>query len=60
MHSLPNGPSQVTKTENVGSVDVFSAAHLFTFGPRGKCNALKWSLMVSKKSAKNRGSQWYA
>ena len=56
MPSLSNGPTQVTKTENVGSVDVFSAAHLFTFGPRGKCNALKWSLMVSKKSAKIGGT----
>ena len=33
--SLPNGPTQITKTGNVGSVDVFRAAHLFTFGPRG-------------------------
>ena len=33
--SLPTWPTQVTKTGNVGSVDVFSAAHLFTFGPRG-------------------------
>ena len=33
--SLPTWPTQVTKTGNVGSVDVFRAAHLFTFGPRG-------------------------
>ena len=35
MHTLPTLPTQVTKTGNVGSVDVFRAAHLFTFGPRG-------------------------
>ena len=48
MPSLPTRPTQVTKTGNVGSVDVFRAAHLSTFGPRGQGNA------------KNRGSQWYA
>ena len=31
MPSLPTGPTQVTKTGNVGSVDVFRAAHQFTF-----------------------------
>ena len=35
MLSQPNWLTQVTKTRNVGSVDVFRAAHLFTFGPRG-------------------------
>ena len=35
MPSLPTWPTQVTKTGNVGSVDVFIAAHLFTFCPRG-------------------------
>ena len=35
MSSLPTWPTQVTKTGNVGSVDVFKAAHLFTFGLRG-------------------------
>ena len=35
MPSLPTWPTQVTRTGNVGSVDVFRAAHLFTFGPRG-------------------------
>ena len=35
MISLPTWPTQVTKTGNVGSVDIFRAAHLFTFGPRG-------------------------
>ena len=35
MPSLPTGPTEVTKTQNVGSVDVLRAAHLFTFGPRG-------------------------
>ena len=28
------GQKQVTNTGNVGSVGVFKAAHLFTFGPR--------------------------
>ena len=40
---LPTGPTQVTKTENVGSVDVFRAEHLFTFGPMGEGNALRGS-----------------
>ena len=35
MPSLPTRPTQVTKTGNVSSVDIFRAAHLFTFGPRG-------------------------
>ena len=35
MPSLPIVPTQVTKTANVDSVDVFIAAHLFTFGPKG-------------------------
>ena len=35
MPSLPTGPTQVTKTGNVGSVYVFKAAHLFTFWPWG-------------------------
>ena len=35
MPSLPTWPTQVTKTGNVGSVDVFRAAHLFTFDLRG-------------------------
>ena len=35
MPSLPTSPTQVTKMVNVCSVDVFRAAHLFTFGPRG-------------------------
>ena len=56
MPELPSVAAQATKTGNVGSVDSFSAAHLFTFGPRGQGNALRGSLMVSK----NRGSQWYA
>ena len=43
MPSLPNGPTQVTKTGNVGSVDVFRSAHLSTFGPRGHRNALRGS-----------------
>ena len=43
MPNVPTGPTQVTKTGNVGSVDVFRAGHLSTFGPRGQGNALKWS-----------------
>ena len=35
MPSLAIVPTQITKTANVGSVDVFRSAHLFTFGPRG-------------------------
>ena len=35
MPSLPIVPTQATLKGNVGSVDVFRAAHLFTFGPRG-------------------------
>ena len=36
MPSLPTWPTQVTSRENVGSLDVFRVAHLFTFGPRGR------------------------
>ena len=43
MPSLPTGPTKVTKTRNVGSADVFRAAHLSTFGPRGHRNALRGS-----------------
>ena len=43
MPILPTGPTEVTKTGNVGSVEVFMAAHLFTCGPRGQGNALKGS-----------------
>ena len=43
MPSLPTGTTQIKKTGNVGSVDVFRPAHLFTFGPRGKVNALRGS-----------------
>ena len=35
MPSLPIVPTQVTLKGNVGSVDIFWAAHLFTFSPRG-------------------------
>ena len=41
MPCLPTGPTKVTKTGNVFSVDVFRVAHLFTFGPRGQGNALR-------------------
>ena len=43
MPILHTAPTQVTKTENVGSVDVFMVADLFTFGPRGQGNALRGS-----------------
>ena len=43
MPILPSGPTQVTKTGNVGSVDVFRAANLFTFCPSWQGNALRWS-----------------
>ena len=43
MPSLPTGPTHGTKTGNVGSVDVFMAAHLSTFGPRGQGNAQRRS-----------------
>ena len=36
MPSLPTRPTQVMKTGNVGSVDIFRAAHLITFGPGGQ------------------------
>ena len=38
--NLPIVPTQVTKTGNVDSVDLFRAAHLFTFGSMGQGNAL--------------------
>ena len=43
MPILPTGPTHVMKTGNVGSVNVFRVAHLFTFGPRGQGNALRGS-----------------
>ena len=43
MPILPTGPTQVTKTGNVGSVDVFREAHLFKFVPREQGNALRVS-----------------
>ena len=52
MPILPTGPTQVTKTGNVGSVDVFRVAHLFTFCRRGQGNALRGSEMVSKNQQK--------
>ena len=52
MPSLPTGPTQVTKTGNVGSVDVFRAAQLSTFGTRGHCIVLRGSCMVSKNQQK--------
>ena len=52
MSSLPTGPTQVTKMGNVFSVDVFSTAHQFTFGPSWQGNALRWSRMVSRNQQK--------
>ena len=46
MPSLPTFPTKVTKTSNVGSVDVFWVGHLFTFGPRGQGFALRGSGIV--------------
>ena len=43
MPSLPTAPTQVTKTGNVTSVDVFRRTHLCTFGPRGQGKALRGS-----------------
>ena len=60
MPSLPIVPTQVTLKGNVGSLDAPRTAQLFTFGPRGQGISLRGSCMVSKKSAKNRGSQWHA
>ena len=48
MASLPNGPTQVTKTGNVGFLDTNMASQIFTFGLRGQGIALRGSLMVSK------------
>ena len=41
MCSKPTAPTQVTKTLNVGSVDVLRAAHLSTFDPREQGNVLR-------------------
>ena len=57
---MPSLPTQVTLRENVGSLDAPRTAQLFTFGPRGQSISLRGSWIVLKKSAKNRGSQWYA
>ena len=43
MPSLLTGPTLITKAGNVGYVDIFRAAHLFTFGPRGQGIALRGS-----------------
>ena len=43
MPSLSTGVIQITKMGNVTSVDLFRAAHVFTFGPRGQGNALRRS-----------------
>ena len=43
MPSLPIVPTQVALRGNVGSVDVFRAAHLSTFATRGQGNALRGS-----------------
>ena len=41
MPSLPTGPTHVTKTGNVGSVDVFFAVHLSIFIAKEQGNALR-------------------
>ena len=56
MPSLPTGLTQVTKTGNVGSVEVFRTAHLFTFGRRGAGCSTERVMNGLKKSAKNRGT----
>ena len=43
MPRLPTGLTQITKTGNVGSVDLSIAAHLFTIGSRLQANALTGS-----------------
>ena len=43
MPRLPTGLTQITKTGNVGSEDLFIAAHLFTIGSRLQGNALTGS-----------------
>ena len=43
MSSLPTWPTQVTKTGNVGSMDVSRAAHLSTFGSKGQGNTMRGS-----------------
>ena len=43
MPSLPIVPTQVALRGNVGSLDVFRAAHLFTFHPSRQGNALRGS-----------------
>ena len=43
MPSLPTWPTQVTKTGNVGSMDVSRAAHLSTFGSKGQGNTMRGS-----------------
>ena len=58
MFNLLIVPTQVSKTGNVGSVDVFRVAHLFTFGARGQGNERVVNGL--KILAKNRGTQWYA
>ena len=52
MPSLPTWPTQVTRTGNVGSVDVFRAAHLFNLALGGRvmnCEGREWSQKISKK-----------
>ena len=43
MPILPTGPTQVTKTGNVCSLEAPIASQLFTFGPRGHGIALRGS-----------------
>ena len=57
---MPNLTAQVTLRRNVGSLDAPKASQLFTFGPRGQGYCTERAVNGLKKSAKNRGSQWYA
>ena len=60
MPSLPIVHTQVTLTGNVGTLDIPRAYKLFTFGTKLHLIAISGLWMVSKKSPKNSGSQWYA
>ena len=60
MPSLPIVPTHVALRGNVDSLDAPRASLLFTFGPRGAGYCTERVVNGLKKSAKNRGSQWYA
>ena len=63
MLNLPIVPTQVTLSlrRNVGSLYAPIAAQLFTFVPRGQGKYCTERVINGlKKSAENRGNQWYA